>query len=62
METALFTRELPIYREVDVLVAGVGPAGIGAAVCAARCGAKTLAFDLNGCVGGQATVGLVGPL
>ena len=61
METTLFTRELPIYREVDVLVAGVGPAGIGAAVCAARSGAKTLAFDLNGCVGGQATVGLVGP-
>lgn len=61
MENVTFTRELPIYRDVDVLVVGAGPAGIGAAVSAARNGARTLVFDLNGCVGGQATIGLVGP-
>lgn len=57
----IYQKELPCYREVDVLVVGAGPAGIGAAVCAARNGAKTLVFDQNGCVGGAATVGLVGP-
>lgn len=61
METITFEKQLPVYRDVDVLVVGAGPAGIGAAVCAARAGAKTLVFDQNGCVGGQATVGLVGP-
>lgn len=61
METTRFSRDLPTYREVDVLVVGAGPAGIGASVCAARSGARTLVFDINGCVGGQATVGLVGP-
>ena len=61
MKKYLYSKELPIYRDVDVLVVGAGPAGMCAAVCAARQGARTLVFDLNGCVGGQATVGLVGP-
>ncbi len=56
-----YTKALPLYRDVDVLVVGAGPAGIAAAVSAARNGAKTLVFDKNGCVGGQATMGLVGP-
>lgn len=61
MEKVIYTRELPVSREVDVLVIGAGPAGIGAAVSAARQGVKTLLFDELGCVGGQATAGLVGP-
>lgn len=61
METVSFTRQLSVAENVDVLVVGAGPAGIGAAVCAARNGARTLVFDQNGCVGGQATTGLVGP-
>ena len=61
METVSFTRQLSVAENVDVLVVGAGPAGIGAAVCAARSGARTLVFDQNGCVGGQATTGLVGP-
>lgn len=61
MEKVTFAREIPVYRDVDVLVVGAGPAGMCAAICAAREGAKTLVFDQNGCVGGQATVGLVGP-
>lgn len=56
-----FQQELPVYREVDVVVAGAGPAGVGAAVAAARSGAKTLVFEANGCVGGMATMGGVGP-
>lgn len=61
MSTVQFSKELPVYRDVDVLVVGAGPAGIGAAVCAARNGARTFVFDSMGCVGGMATNGLVGP-
>ena len=39
METVSFTRQLSVAENVDVLVVGAGPAGIGAAVCAARSGA-----------------------
>ena len=40
-ETIRYSKEIPLYKDVDVVVAGAGPAGIGAAVCAARAGAKT---------------------
>ena len=33
-------KEIPVVRNVDVLVAGGGYAGFGAAICAARNGAK----------------------
>jgi hypothetical protein len=52
---------LPIYRDVDVAVVGAGPAGIGAAIAAARNRAKVFVFDQWGSVGGMATMGLVGP-
>jgi hypothetical protein len=61
METYTFHRNLPCVREVDVVIAGAGPAGIGAALSASRNGAKTLVFDAHNCVGGMATSGLVGP-
>lgn len=56
-----FSRELPVYTEIDVLVVGAGPAGICAGISAARNGAKTLIIDGNGCVGGATTVNYVGP-
>lgn len=46
---------------VDVLVIGGGPAGVCAAIAAARNGAKTLLIEQNGFSGGMATAGLVGP-
>jgi hypothetical protein len=61
METLHYAKELPVFRDVDVVVVGAGPAGIGAAVSAARSGARVLVFDLQGCVGGMATAGGVGP-
>ena len=61
MEQIQYCRTLPVFDEVDILVVGAGPAGIGAAISAARSGAKTMLFDQNGYVGGQATVGRVGP-
>ena len=43
-------------RTCDVLVVGGGPGGIGAAVAAARNGARTLLVDAYGCLGGALTV------
>jgi hypothetical protein len=45
----------------DVLVVGAGPAGIGAALGAARCGAKVILTERYGYPGGSATVALVMP-
>lgn len=52
-------RELPVLASVDVLVLGAGPAGVAAAVCAARQGADTLLIEQMGDVGGIATAGLM---
>ncbi len=46
-------------KEYDVIVAGSGPAGIGAAVAAGRRGAKVLLIEWQGSVGGVSTVGLM---
>ena len=46
----------------DVLIAGSGPAGISAALEAARSGAKTALIERYGCVGGNLTMGYVGPI
>ena len=50
---------LPVADEVDVLVAGGGPAGVGAAIAAARNGAKTMLIEHFNCLGGIATSGLM---
>lgn len=47
--------------QTDVVVAGGGPAGVAAAVAAARLGARTLLVERYGFLGGNATAGLVGP-
>lgn len=48
-------RRTPIVREVDVLVCGGGVSGIGAALGAARTGAKTMILEKNAFLGGAAT-------
>ncbi len=53
------SRDIPIVDQVDVLVAGGGPAGIAAAVAAARGGARTVLVERYGYLGGLATGGLV---
>ena len=64
MEKALKTitepaRETRVCHETDVLVVGGGPAGVAAAVAAARNGAKTVLVERYGHLGGMATGGLV---
>ena len=46
------------FASVDVLVAGGGPAGIGAALGAARAGAKTLLLERYGFLGGVGAHGM----
>ena len=52
-------REIPVSDAVDVVVCGGGPAGVAAAVGAARKGAKTLLVEQHGCLGGIWTSGLL---
>ncbi|MCL5074360.1 MAG: FAD-dependent oxidoreductase [Chloroflexi bacterium] len=52
-------RETPIVAEADVLVIGGGPAGLGAAIAAARHGSETMLLERYGYLGGLASGGLV---
>lgn len=52
-------RAIRVVDEADVLVVGGGPAGIGAAIAAARAGASTVLVERYGHLGGMATGGLV---
>jgi hypothetical protein len=47
-----YSKQLPIIATPDVLVCGAGLAGIGAAVAAARGGARTMVIERNGFAGG----------
>lgn len=48
-------RQIPLYGEYDVAVLGGGPAGIAAAVAAARAGRRTLLIERYGFLGGMGT-------
>ncbi len=49
----------PVVENTDVLVCGGGVAGVAAATCAARNGAKVMLIERYGFLGGLATAGLV---
>jgi hypothetical protein len=51
--------DVPVAAEADVLVAGGGPAGLGAAIAAAREGASTIMVERNSFLGGAATAYLL---
>ena len=52
-------REVPVFAETDVLVVGGGPAGVAAAVAAARLGADVTLVERYNHLGGLSTGGLV---
>ena len=52
-------RATRVYGQADVVVCGGGVAGVAAAACAARCGARVILVERYGYLGGLATGGLV---
>ena len=52
-------RDLPVCATADVVVCGGGPAGVAAAISAARAGAQTILLEGQGCLGGIWTTGLL---
>ena len=53
-------RDLPVNSDADVIVCGAGPAGVTAAITAARAGAKVRLFETHGSLGGVWTSSLLG--
>jgi 2-polyprenyl-6-methoxyphenol hydroxylase-like FAD-dependent oxidoreductase len=53
------SRDIPVYRQCDVLVVGGGPSGTAAAVAAARVGADVVLLERYNHLGGLSTGGLV---
>ncbi|NNE00458.1 MAG: FAD-dependent oxidoreductase [Pirellulaceae bacterium] len=52
-------RQTSIARRCDVLVCGGGPAGVSAAIAAARAGASVQVLECHGCLGGVWTSGML---
>lgn len=50
-----FQREVPVRHEVDVFIAGGGPAGAAAAVAARSAGASVYLAEAHTCLGGMGT-------
>ena len=55
-------REIPVIAEAEVVVLGGGPAGVAAAVSAAKTGAKVIMLERYTFLGGLWTGGLVLPM
>lgn len=62
MKTVSYEKALPVWKSYDVVVCGAGPAGICAAVAAARQGVKVALLERYGIPGGNLTAGHVGPI
>lgn len=59
MEYTIKKNSIPLNEEYDVIVCGGGPAGVTAAISAAREGSKTLLLEGSSMLGGMSTNGLV---
>ena len=56
------SKEIPVIASTDILVVGGGPAGVAAAISAAREGAEVFLIEKYGYLGGLWTGGLVLPV
>ncbi|MBQ2028606.1 MAG: FAD-dependent oxidoreductase [Clostridia bacterium] len=61
MESYQLNCSIPYYYTPEIAVVGGGPAGVCAAIAAARTGAKVLLIESGNCLGGMATIGQVNP-
>ncbi|MCL2158990.1 MAG: FAD-dependent oxidoreductase [Oscillospiraceae bacterium] len=59
MTNITYSKTIPIRHDTDVFVAGGGPAGIAAAVSAARLGSRVFLAEAAGCLGGMGTAGQI---
>lgn len=59
MEYLSISKKLEVRHDVDVFIAGGGPAGCAAAIAAARLGATVFLAEAQYCFGGQGTCGMV---
>lgn len=59
MPSVKLSREIEVRHSVDVFVAGGGPAGIAAALAAARQGRSVFLAEGSACFGGMGTAGLL---
>ena len=62
MKNITVSKSVPVVGSYDVVVCGAGPAGVIAAIAAAREGASVALVERFGFLGGMATAGLVMPL
>ena len=59
MSSVTLSREVAVRHRVDVFVAGGGPAGIAAALAAAKQGRSVFLAEGHSCFGGMSTAGLL---
>ncbi|NLF18179.1 MAG: FAD-dependent oxidoreductase [Lentisphaerae bacterium] len=55
----IYSKAVPVRHQVDVMVAGGGPAGVAAALTAARQGHSVFLAESQSCFGGMGTAGMV---
>ncbi len=59
MKSVTYQKQVPVRHQVDLFIAGGGPAGIAAALAAAREGLSVFLAEGQACLGGMGTAGMV---